>query len=48
MTMESLMLNGGRFMSARTVMGVLSDIWPPAAGQVGKIKLISDRDVSIM
>lgn len=45
MTMESLMLNGGRFMSARTVMSVLSDIWPPAAGQVGKIKVISDRDV---
>lgn len=45
MTLESDVLNGGRFMSARTVMGILSEIWPPSAGQVGKIKLISDRDV---
>lgn len=45
MTSESSMLNGGRLMSARTVMGILSEIWPPSAGQVGKIKLISDRDV---
>ncbi|XP_057833275.2 DEAD-box ATP-dependent RNA helicase 3, chloroplastic isoform X2 [Cryptomeria japonica] len=45
MTKESSMLNGGRMMSARTVMGILSEIWPPSAGQVGKIKLISDRDV---
>ncbi|XP_057822097.1 DEAD-box ATP-dependent RNA helicase 3B, chloroplastic isoform X1 [Cryptomeria japonica] len=45
MTKESSMLNGGRMMSARTVMGILSEIWPPSAGQVGKIKSISDRDV---
>ncbi|KAL3694990.1 hypothetical protein R1sor_008641 [Riccia sorocarpa] len=36
---------GGRLMSPRSVMGTLADIYPAAADQVGKIKIIDDRNV---
>uniref|UniRef100_A0A0D6R213 RNA helicase n=1 Tax=Araucaria cunninghamii TaxID=56994 RepID=A0A0D6R213_ARACU len=45
LTRQSAMLNGGRPISARAVTGILSQIWPPAADQVGKICLIDDPRV---
>ncbi|BBN05938.1 ATP-dependent RNA helicase DDX21 [Marchantia polymorpha subsp. ruderalis] len=36
---------GGRLVSARAVMGTLADIYPAAADQVGKIKIIDDRNI---
>ncbi|KAL2632790.1 hypothetical protein R1flu_004269 [Riccia fluitans] len=36
---------GGRLTSPRSVMGTLADIFPAAADQVGKIKIIDDRSV---
>lgn len=34
------------FMSARSVMGFLSDVYTTAADEVGKIQLIADESVS--
>lgn len=34
------------FMSARSVMGFLSDVYATAADQVGKIQLVADERVS--
>jgi len=33
------------FLSARSVMGFLSDVYPAAADEVGKIQLIADEKV---
>lgn len=34
------------FFSARSVMGLLSDVYPTAADEIGKIHLIADERVS--
>lgn len=35
------------FMSARSVMGFLSDVYPTAADEIGKIHIIADDRVCI-
>lgn len=37
--------NSRRFLSARSVTGFLSDIYSPAADELGKIHLIADERV---
>ncbi|KAG0569832.1 hypothetical protein KC19_6G118900 [Ceratodon purpureus] len=41
-TLRLVRPRGSRPMSARVVMGILSDIWQTAADKVGKIKIIDD------
>lgn len=45
MTRESTMLDGRRQLSARELMGILSEMWPAAADQVGKIRSYGDGKV---
>ena len=40
--------NSRGFLSARSVTGFLSDVYGPAADEVGKIFLIADERVSII
>lgn len=39
--------SSSRYLSARSVTGFLSDIYPAAADEVGKIHLIADERVCI-
>lgn len=45
MTRELTMLDGRRQLSARELMGILSEMWPAAADQVGKIRSYGDGKV---
>lgn len=45
MTRETTMLDGRRQLSARELMGILSEMWPAAADQVGKIRSYGDGKV---
>lgn len=45
MTRESTMLDGRRQLPARELMGILSEMWPAAADQVGKIRSYGDGKV---